>query len=132
MHTVKSNHSFTRPLVVAVCAVVLIGGCATQSVSRERLDKVAVITSGSTNVWTFLTVSPSISVSEVDGVRTENSYGPIELEPGPHKIKMKCGNNVTEREITVAAGDVYEFALVMGGGIAGCEGSLVKVKSAKK
>jgi hypothetical protein len=132
VNAMKSNHLFNLLLVITICAVVLIGGCATQSVPKERLNKVAVITSGSTNVWTFLSTAPSISVVEVDGVRTENSYGPIELEPGPHKIKMKCGIHANELEITVAAGDVYEFAIAMGGRIAGCEGSLVKVKSAKK
>lgn len=114
---------------VLFCAVVLNGGCATESVPRERLEEVAVVTSGSTNAWTFLKFTPTISVVEVDGVHTDKAYGPIELAPGPHTIKMKCGENITERNVTVTAGEVYEFALAVGGGIPGCQGSLVRVRS---
>jgi hypothetical protein len=115
---------------IATLATLLIAGCATQSVPSERLNQVAVVTSGGTNLWT-LGRMPTISVVEVDGATPANAYGPIELAPGPHKLKMKCGGNITESQVTVAAGDVYEFSVVMGGP-GGCEGSLYKVRSANK
>jgi hypothetical protein len=115
-----------------LCAVLINSGCATESVPKERLEKVAVVTSGSTNAWTFLSTTPSVSVVEVDGAQTDKPYGPIELQPGTHKIKMKCGNNINDRELSVVAGDVYEFAVGMGGGAPGCQGVLIKVKSTSK
>jgi hypothetical protein len=107
--------------------LVLCAACATQSVPKERLDSVAIITSGSTNLFLATKFGPVISVAEVDGVPPEKRFGPIELAPGPHKIKMKCDRNETEREWTVSAGEVYEFSIVMLGGA--CEGDLVKVRS---
>jgi hypothetical protein len=121
----------TKPIsAIATLATLLIAGCATQSVPSERLNQVAVVTSGGTNLWT-LGRMPTISVVEVDGATPANAYGPIELAPGPHKLKMKCGGNITESQVTVAAGDVYEFSVVMGGP-GGCEGSLYRVRSANK
>lgn len=114
---------------IAALAILLLAGCATQSVPSERLNHVAVVTSGGTNLWT-LGRMPTISVVEVDGTPPANAYGPIELVPGPHKLKMKCGSNITETQVTVAAGEVYEFSVVMGGP-GGCQGSLYRVQAAK-
>jgi hypothetical protein len=115
---------------IATLATLLLAGCATQSVPSERLNQVAVVTSGGTNLWT-LGRMPTISVVEVDGAAPANAYGPIELAPGPHKLKMKCGGNITETQVTVAAGEVYEFSVVMGGP-GGCQGSLYRVRSANQ
>ena len=75
---------------------------------------------------------PTISVVEVDGVPPANSYGPIELSPGPHVIKLKCSDNVSEQKIDAAAGEIYEFAVVSGGRPSACRGSLIRTKAAKK
>jgi hypothetical protein len=46
---------FVAPLLMTF----LVSGCATQSVSKERLEMVAVITSGSTNAWLALKAGPA-------------------------------------------------------------------------
>src|SRR3569832_415798 len=114
---------------IATLAILLLAGCATQSVPSERLNHVAVVTSGGTNLWT-LGRMPTISVVEVDGTTPANAYGPIELVTGPHKLKMKCGCNITETQDTVAACEVYEFSVVMGCP-GGCQVSLYRVQAAK-
>src|SRR3569832_1737174 len=89
---------------IATLAILLLAGCATQSVTSERLNHVAVVTSGGTNLWPLGRL-PTISVVEVDGTPPAKAYGPKELVQGPHKLKMKCGGNITETQVTVAAGE---------------------------
>jgi hypothetical protein len=112
--------------------VLLCAACATQSVPPERADKVAVITSGSTNFFLATNFMPSISVVEVDGGSPSNTYGPIELSPGPHVVKLKCSDNVSELKIDAVAGEVYEFAVVSGGRPSQCRGTLVRTKPGRK
>src|SRR3569832_551229 len=114
---------------IATLAILLLAGCATQSVPSERLNLVAVVTSGGTYLWN-LGRMPTISVVEVDGTPPANAYGSIELVTGSHKLKMKYGGNITETQLTVAAGEVYEFSVVMCGP-GGCQGSLYRVQAAK-
>jgi hypothetical protein len=90
-----------------------------------------VITSGSTNFFLTTNFMPTISVVEVDGTVPGNAYGPIELEPGPHLVKLKCADNISEQRIQAAAGEVYEFVFVAGRRPSECRGSLGRMRSKK-
>jgi hypothetical protein len=85
---------------------------------------VAIITAGDTNFFLATTFRPTVSVVEVDGAPPKNAYGPIELEPGPHTVKLKCGDLISEQNITAAAGEVYQFGIGMGRTLSGCRGVL--------
>lgn len=111
-------------------AVALLAGCATRPVPTDRLKNVAIITSGNTNLFALTKFDPVISVVDVDGRAVDKRYGPIELEPGTHSVTMKCGDETKTIKVTVAAGEVYQFAHVTTPGVKGCSGSLSRVRSA--
>ena len=117
---------------IATIAVTLIAGCAMQPVRTDRLDNAAIITSGSTNVKGVARFRPMVSVVEIDGKPVDKPYGPIELAPGPHSVTMKCGDSTKVSSVTVAAGEVYEFAFATTPGVQGCVGSLSRVRSADR
>lgn len=110
-------------------AVALIAGCATRPVPTDRLNRVAIITSGNTNLFSLIKFGPVISVVDVDGKPVDRRYGPIELEPGTHSVTMQCGDETKAIKVTVAAGEVYRFAHVTTPGVKGCSGSLSRVSS---
>ena len=112
-------------------AVTLIAGCALGPVRTDRLDKVAIITSGNTNVMALTRFGPVISLVEIDGKPVESRYGPVELEPGAHTVTMKCGDATKTNTVKVVAGEVYQFAMVTTPGVKGCVGSLSRVRTAK-
>ncbi len=98
--------------------------------SKERLGKVAVITSGDTNVRALTRFGRLITVTEIDGVPYAKPYGPIELEPGTHTVTMKCGDATNTSTLTVLPGEVYQFAMTSTPGVKGCAGSLSRVQAA--
>lgn len=107
------NSTVRRPILVAVSAAAFalaLGGCAAKPIPQARLSKSAFITAGDTNIW-LIAGGKSVSVVDVDGTAPENSKGPIELAPGPHKVKLKCNDVISEQEITAAAGDVFQFSV---------------------
>lgn len=110
----------------------LLAGCVTESAPARKLNRIALITSGDTYFYGATRFGPEISVVEIDGKPVDKPYGPIELEPGAHAITMKCGDSITARKVTVAAGDIYQFAVVATPGVRGCAGSLSRVWSAGK
>ncbi len=121
----------TRYCIASIAvAVTLLGGCAMQPVRTDRLDKVAIITSGNTNAKAVARFRPIVSVVEIDGKPVDKPYGPIELAPGPHSVTMKCGDSTKTGSMTVAAGEVYEFTFATTPGVPGCVGSLSRVRSA--
>lgn len=121
--------------LIATAIALLLPGCATQLIPKEELTHAAFITSSSTNLWSMGSL-PNVSVVAVDGVAVQKHYGPIELTPGPHQVEMKCGKNTNTLEIDAAAGDVYEFSVVINttarspASTGGCQGSLYKARSA--
>lgn len=117
---------------IATFAVTLIAGCAMQPVRTDRLDKAAIITSGSTNLKAVARFRPMVSVVQIDGKPVDKPYGPIELAPGPHSVTMKCGDSTKTSPVTVAAGEVYEFEFAAAPGGKGCVGSLSRVSSADR
>ena len=108
-------------------AIVLASGCATQSVPKDTLTTSAVISSGSTNIWSLTSGGSKVSIISVDGKVVENIYGPVILAPGKHIIEMSCSDNKNEVKISVLAGEEYEFTIGYGGGRPGCFGGLLKV-----
>lgn len=114
---------------IAVGMVLMLAGCAS-TVPEERLKNSAVIIEGSTNAWLAVKFGPTISVVEIDGKPVENGYGPFDLEPGSHVVKMKCGKTTNDVSINVVAGEVYEFGY--GPRAQGCEGGLLRTRRARK
>jgi len=114
---------------IAITAT-LIAGCATEPVTTDHLNRVAIITSGNTNFFALTRFGPVISVVEIDGKPIDKPYGPVELEPGTHSVTMKCGDSTRTNTVTVSAGEVYQFAIVTTPGVKGCFGALSRVRSA--
>ena len=125
------NKTFDRFAKSAVCAfaALLMCSCAAQPIPQARLSKSAFITAGDTNIW-LAASGKSVSVAEVDGVAPEHNQGPIELAPGSHKVKLKCNENISEQEITVAAGEVYQFSVYVDPQDHHVEGRLQRIKPA--
>ncbi len=126
------NAKICRCLFAIPVIVCLLNGCATESVAPQRMEKVAVITSGSSNIVLATNFMPTVSVVEVDGKAVSKPYGPIEIEPGLHTVKMKCADSTNTRTIEAAAGDVYEFAMIAAPGESGCQGSLNRTRAPRK
>lgn len=108
-------------------SIVLVTGCTTQSVPKDTLTTSAVISSGSTNIWSVTSGGPKVSIVSVDGNAVENIYGPVILSPGKHIIEMACSNNKNKFEVSVMSGEEYEFTVGYGRGQPGCLGGLLKV-----
>jgi hypothetical protein len=117
----------------ALCALALLlamSSCATQPIPQARLSRSGFITEGDTNFWLTAT-GKAVSVIDVDGAAPEHSQGPIELSPGIHKVKLKCKDTISEQEITVAAGDVYQFSVFVDPNDHHVEGRLQKIRSTR-
>ena len=117
-------------IATTAIAVALVAGCAIRPVPGDRLSKVAVITSGDTNIRALTRFGRLITVVEIDGIPNDKPYGPIELEPGTHAVTMQCGDATNTHRVTVLPGEVYQFAMVASPGVKGCSGSLERVQSA--
>lgn len=111
---------------LVACLLLFLFGCATQPVPREALTTSAVFTSGSVNVWSLTSGGSRVSLVSINGEAVDKPNGPVVVPPGTHKVVMACGGSPNEFEITVAAGEVYEYAYGIGGA-SGCRGGLVKV-----
>jgi hypothetical protein len=121
-----------RFAISAGCAAVIllvVGACSTHPIPTARLSKSAFITAGDTNVWLAAT-GKSVSVVDVDGAVPEYPQGPVELAPGPHKIKLKCNDNISEQDLTVAAGEIYQFSVYVVADDHHTEGRLQRIKPA--
>jgi hypothetical protein len=117
----------------ALCALALLlamSSCATHPIPQARLSHSGFITEGDTNFWLIAT-GKAVSVIDVDGAAPEHSQGPIELSPGIHKVKLKCKDTISEQEITVAAGDVYQFSVFVDPNDHHVEGRLQKIRSTR-
>ena len=118
-------------VALTMIAVVSLAGCATGPLpARPANTKVALITSGD-NYFTGATrFGPEISVVDIDGKPVDKPFGLIELAPGTYTVAMKCGDSIKSRAVTVAAGEVYQFAMVTTPGVRGCAGILSRVHPA--
>jgi ketosteroid isomerase-like protein len=117
-------------IALTAIAVTLIAGCAIKPVSKERLSKVAVITSGDTNIRALTKFGRLITVVAIDGAPNDKPYGPIELDPGTHSVTMKCGDATNTNTLTVLPGEVYQFSMVTTPEVKGCSATLSRVQEA--
>jgi hypothetical protein len=124
----KSGH-FAVSAACAVAALLVMTSCATKPIPQARLSKSAFITAGDTNLWLAAT-GKAVTVVDVDGATPEHNQGPIELSPGTHKVRLKCADNVSEQEVTVAAGEVYQFSVLVDPRDHHVEGRLQRIKPA--
>lgn len=110
----------------------LAAGCAAPPAPGERLKGVALIASGDTVSFSFAGSVPDIVVVDVDGSPTDKPYGPIELTPGPHTVTLKCGDTRRPTNLTVKAGEIYQFNRVQAAGGKGCIANLSRMRSASR
>ena len=121
--------SYPMKALLIACLLIFLFGCATQPVPKEALNTSAVFTSGSVNVWSLTSGGSRVSLVSINGEPVDKPNGPVVVALGTHKVVMACGRNRSEFEITVEAGEVYEYAYGIEGA-SGCRGGLVKVKEA--
>ena len=97
-----------RYLVVAG-AVLALAGCAAPPQGQRPAGKVAYVTSGDTYFYGATRFGQDVSVTEVDGKPVAPPADPIELQPGTHSLRMKCGENISTHTLNVRAGEIYQY-----------------------
>jgi hypothetical protein len=122
---------FLAPVVVAL-AVVLPGCESTPSSSGGGGGgaTTATIRIGMANM-----LGPkmgTVSIAAIDGVATTNPTGPFEVQPGVHKITVKCDKQEDVKEIDFAAGDVYEAGIVPKDNNKSCHADLEQTRRGKR
>jgi hypothetical protein len=117
-------------VALIIAAGLVLSGCAAPPAPNDRLKSVALITSGHTMSLAFAGAVPEIVIVDVDGSPTDKPYGPIELAPGPHAVTMKCGDALRLNNLTVKAGEIYQFNKVVAAGGKGCTATLSRMRSA--
>ena len=107
----------------AVVAAALMAGCATPPQGNRPASKVAYVTSGATSF------GPQITVVEIDAKAVAAPADPLELQPGMHTLKMKCGENVSTYALTVRAGEIYQYVMRAATDGKGCRAALARVRT---
>ena len=118
----------TAGVVAAVLGVLLLAGCAAPAGNRNPRS-VALIMSGDVVGYSSPGFGPRVSVVDVDGKPVKEPYGPVELAPGRHTVNLACEGAITLHTLTVAAGEVYQFAAHTKAGAKTCTGTLARVRS---
>lgn len=113
---------------VAVAAA-LMAGCATPPQGNRPVSKVAYVTSGGTYFYGATSFGPEISVVEIDAKAVAAPADPLELQPGTHTLKMKCGENVSMYSLTARAGEVYQYVMRAATDGKGCRAALARVRT---
>lgn len=121
-------HKLRFTMATAALAPLLLAGCAAPPAGKPR--SVALIMSGDFMSYGSQGVGTRVSVVDVDGKPVEEPYGPVELAPGRHTVNIACDGANTPHTLTVAAGEVYQFAARTKPGAKGCTGTLARVRSA--
>ncbi|WP_444906212.1 hypothetical protein ACJJIR_16835 [Microbulbifer sp. SSSA008] len=114
-----------RCILIALSLVFFLAGCAA-SIPKEDLEKSAFIRAGSTNIWSITSGGSTVSLTAIDGLPVNTKNGPVAVSPGKHTITMSCAGNENDFELTVKAGEIYEYTYGVGGP-KGCFGGLIKV-----
>ena len=115
--------------LVAAGAVLALAGCAVPPQVQRPAGKVAYVTSGDTYFYGATRFGQDVSVIEVDGKPVAPPADPIELQPGTHSLRMKCGENVSTHTLNVRAGDIYQYLVRPAPGGKGCAAALSRVRS---
>ena len=119
---------YLNRLFVFVTAAVMLTGCASPQQGSRPVSKVAYITSGDTYFY-GATRRQEISVIELDGKATAGPADPIELQPGSHMLRMKCGENISAYSFNVRAGEIYQYVMRALPDGKGCKAALARVRS---
>lgn len=106
-----------------------MAGCAAPPQSGRPASKVAYVTSGDTYFYGATRYGQDIAVTELDGKAMAAPADPLELLPGAHMLKMKCGDNVSTYSFNVRAGEVYQYVMRSSPGGKGCTAALARVRS---
>lgn len=113
----------------AVVAAALMAGCATPPQGNRPASKVAYVTSGGTYFYGATSFGPQITVVEIDAKAVAAPADPLELQPGTHTLKMKCGENVSTYALTVRAGEIYQYVMRAATDGKGCRAALARVRT---
>lgn len=117
-------------IAVGFAVLAVTAGCATPPQGARPAGKVAYITSGDTYFYGATRYAQDIAVIELDGKPVAAPADPIELQPGTHTLKMKCGENVSSYSFAVRAGEVYQYIMRSSPEGKGCRAALTRVRSA--
>ena len=113
---------------VAATAVLMLAGCASPPQGSRPASKVALITSGDTYFYGATRFGQNITIVELDGKAVAANADPLELQPGTHTLKMKCGENVSAYSFVVRAGEIYQYAMRSMPDGKGCRAALARVR----
>jgi hypothetical protein len=115
--------------VAMTLAMTVFAGCATPPQGGRPVSKVAYITSGDTYFYGATRYGQEMSVFELDGKPVGMPADPLELQPGQHAVKMKCGENISSYLVNMRAGEVYQYSMRSQPGGKGCTAALARVRS---
>jgi len=119
---------FKTRLFIALAAVVILAGCASPTQGNRPSGKVAYITSGETYFYGATRYGQSMAVLEIDGKPVTTPADPLELQPGRHVLKMRCGDSVSNHTLDARAGDIFQYAMRPASGGKGCVATLERVR----
>jgi hypothetical protein len=119
--------SSLRALSAALGALWL-AGCAAPPAGKPRA--MAIIMSGDFWAYSAQGIGSRIRVIDVDGQPVKEPQGPVELTPGRHSVNLACDGVASPQTVSVAAGEVYQFAARTKPGAKGCTGTLTRVRTA--
>jgi hypothetical protein len=121
--------SFRLNMALTVLAALALAACTADPVNRSPRN-VALIMSGDVVAYSAPGFGPRVSVVDVDGKPVKEPRGPVELTPGRHTVNLECDGANAPHTLTVAAGEIYQFAARTKPGARGCTGTLSRVRTA--
>src|SRR4051812_27402298 len=113
---------------LALLAAALIAACAAPTVNRSQRS-FALIVSGDVVSLSSAAYGSRVGLVEVDGAPAKEMYGPVQLAPGRHTVKLSCGGTSNAQTLTMAAGEIYQFSARTTPGVKGCSGALSRVRT---
>lgn len=115
-------------IACAALAAMVLAACASPHSGNRSPRATALILSGDVVSYGSPGFGPRVSIAEVDGKPVAEPYGPLELAPGRHTVKLACDGSTNPHTLTMAAGEVYQF-LVRTAGAKGCIATLARVRT---
>ncbi len=113
---------------LGLAAALMLAGCASPPQGGRPVSKVALVTSGDTYFYGATRFGQDIAVVELDGKAVAAHSDPLELQPGTHTMKMKCGENISTHSFSVQAGEIYQYMMRAMPAGKGCAAALARVR----
>ena len=113
---------------LALLVAALLAACTAPTVNRSQRN-FALIVSGDVVSLSSASYGSRVGLLEVDGAAAKEMYGPVELAPGRHTVKLSCGGSSNSHTLTMAAGEIYQFVARTTPGVKGCSGALARVRT---